>query len=126
LSLSWATTKFHNAERGEIFTAGLYAPTVRYHNGTFYIVCTNLTGRPDMPLNEDFKPQNFIITSDDLTRPTTAISIVHSAIPQAPIMNKTLRPKRSTVHTALRVTRMPMVALRALMRFILSISSSSD
>lgn len=66
LDLTYATTKINNASRREFFTAGLYAPTIRYHDGTFYIVCTTLTGRPDMPTDEDLAPQNFIITSIDL------------------------------------------------------------
>ncbi len=26
-------------------SGGLYAPTIRYHNGTFYVVCTNVSGK---------------------------------------------------------------------------------
>ncbi|KAF9870664.1 beta-xylosidase [Colletotrichum karsti] len=71
LDLSNATTKINRPEYGEFFTAGLYAPTIRYHDGTFYILCTNLKGRPEMPSTEDFSPENFIITSKDLTDPAS-------------------------------------------------------
>ena len=39
---------------------GLYAPSIRYHDGTFYIVCTNI-------LNGDQQErQNFILSTDDI------------------------------------------------------------
>ncbi|KAH8883534.1 beta-xylosidase [Thozetella sp. PMI_491] len=72
LSLNAAITKVNNAERREFFTLGLYAPTIRWHKGKFYIVCTNLyeveaknggasTTRTD----------NFLITCTDVTKPET-------------------------------------------------------
>jgi beta-xylosidase len=71
LSLQHATTKANNLERREIFTGGIYAPTMRFHSGTFYIVCTNLTGSTSMAPEVDFEPNtNFLITCDDLTDPT--------------------------------------------------------
>lgn len=66
ISLNRATTKINNPSRREVFTGGIYAPTIRYHEGVYYIVCTNLTGAPDMPSNADFHPSNFIITATDL------------------------------------------------------------
>ncbi|KAF9886706.1 hypothetical protein FE257_011220 [Aspergillus nanangensis] len=69
LRLDAATTKINNAAKGEIFTGGIYAPTLRHHNGIFYIVCTMLTGSTDMPPNVDFQPRNFIITAKDLEDP---------------------------------------------------------
>ncbi|KAH6613001.1 beta-xylosidase [Boeremia exigua] len=69
LSLEYATTKINNAERKEIFTAGLYAPVVRWHNGVFYIVCTNLSGTTHTASDEDFRPHNFLVTSSDLKNP---------------------------------------------------------
>ncbi|KAL3487687.1 glycosyl hydrolase [Aspergillus germanicus] len=67
LSLQHATTKANNLERREIFTGGIYAPTMRFHNGTFYIVCTNLTGSTSMAPEVDFEPNtNFLITCSDL------------------------------------------------------------
>ena len=69
ISLNRATTKINNASRREVFTGGIYAPTIRYNEGIYYIVCTNLTGAPDMPSNADFHPSNFIITATDLSDP---------------------------------------------------------
>ncbi|KAL0941968.1 Non-reducing end alpha-L-arabinofuranosidase BoGH43A 6 [Colletotrichum truncatum] len=71
LDLSYAVTKINRPEFGEYFTAGLYAPTIRHHDGIFYIVCTNLKGRSGMFSTEDFAPENFIITCKDLTEPTS-------------------------------------------------------
>ncbi|KAL2802069.1 glycosyl hydrolase [Aspergillus granulosus] len=72
LSLQHATTKANSLERREIFTGGIYAPTMRYHNGTFYIVCTNLTGSASMTPEIDFEPNtNFLITCNDLTDPAS-------------------------------------------------------
>jgi beta-xylosidase len=70
LSLQHATTKANNLERREIFTGGIYAPTMRFHKGTFYIVCTNLTGSTSMAPEVDFEPNtNFLITCSDLNDP---------------------------------------------------------
>ncbi|KAL5355694.1 glycosyl hydrolase [Aspergillus floccosus] len=69
ISLNQATTKINNAPRREIFTGGIYAPTLRYHDSIYYIVCTNLTGARDMPSNKDFEPSNFIITATELSDP---------------------------------------------------------
>ncbi|KAH7187175.1 glycosyl hydrolase [Fusarium oxysporum] len=44
-------------------TAGLYAPTIRHHNGTFYIVCTNALVNKSKPSNDK---QNFIISAKDI------------------------------------------------------------
>jgi beta-xylosidase len=44
-------------------TGGLYAPTIRHHEGIFYVVCTNI-------LHEDGSPedtlQNFIVSTKDI------------------------------------------------------------
>lgn len=69
--LDWATTKINNAAKNEVFTGGLYAPTIRYHNGKFYIVCTFLTGTVNMPSDVDFAPENFLVTSTDLEDPSS-------------------------------------------------------
>lgn len=66
IDLNQAVTKINRAEFGEFFTAGIYAPTIRYHDGIFYIVSTNLTGREGISSTEDFAPKNFIITSTNL------------------------------------------------------------
>jgi beta-xylosidase len=71
LSLEYAVTKVNNADRREIFTAGIYAPTLRHHNGRFYIVCTNLVGPKDPELQGDSQPSNFLITATDLGDPAT-------------------------------------------------------
>jgi len=51
---------------GEVLSAtgGLYAPTIRYHNGTFYVICTNVI-RGDGENGEE-STQNFIITTTDI------------------------------------------------------------
>ncbi|OJJ01779.1 hypothetical protein ASPVEDRAFT_71792 [Aspergillus versicolor CBS 583.65] len=71
LSLQHATTKTNNLERREVYSGGIYAPTMRFHNGIFYIVCTNLAGSTSMAPEVDFEPNpNFLITCHDLTDPT--------------------------------------------------------
>ncbi|KAL2819547.1 glycosyl hydrolase [Aspergillus cavernicola] len=71
INLSSATTKINNAARKEIFTGGIYAPTIRHHDGVFYIVCTMLSGTVNMPTDADFQPENFIITATNLEDPTS-------------------------------------------------------
>ncbi|EEU37713.1 uncharacterized protein NECHADRAFT_87526 [Fusarium vanettenii 77-13-4] len=48
-------------------TAGLYAPTIRHHDGTFYIVCTNAAFRKEYGVVDK---QNFIISTTDIWRST--------------------------------------------------------
>lgn len=45
-------------------TGGLYAPTIRHRDGTFYVVCTNIIHDFDGPGKD--KRQNFIVTSTDI------------------------------------------------------------
>lgn len=45
-------------------TGGLYAPTIRYNNGTFFIVCTNVVRA--ITLNAEDSLQNFIISTTDI------------------------------------------------------------
>ncbi|KAH7353696.1 glycosyl hydrolase [Plectosphaerella cucumerina] len=45
-----------------IGAGGLFAPTIRYHNGTFYIICTNVGCE-----GADFEASNFYITTTDIT-----------------------------------------------------------
>jgi beta-xylosidase len=59
-------TKLHpQEESGDVLlaTGGLYAPTIRHHNGVTYIVCTNIihsdTTEPDIS-------QNFILSTNNL------------------------------------------------------------
>ncbi|OQU98901.1 hypothetical protein CLAIMM_04613 [Cladophialophora immunda] len=53
-------------EWGEVMSAtgGLYAPTIRYHDGTFYVICTNIIRAKGE--NEGESKQNFIITTTDI------------------------------------------------------------
>ncbi|KAL4905773.1 hypothetical protein BDW74DRAFT_177471 [Aspergillus multicolor] len=68
IPLGQATTKINNAAKNEIFTGGIYAPTLRYHERTktFYIVCTVLTGTTSMAASDDFQPRNFILITTDI------------------------------------------------------------
>ncbi|RAQ43610.1 beta-xylosidase [Aspergillus flavus] len=77
ISLNQATTKINNASRREVFTGGIYAPTIRYHNGVFYNVCTNLTGTANMPSNTDFHSSNFIITAIHLSDPNSYSELIY-------------------------------------------------
>lgn len=68
LSLDRATTILHSGEDGDdgntiIATGGLYAPTIRHHKGTTYIVCTNVIhGTSVTPGRE----ANFVIHTTDI------------------------------------------------------------
>jgi beta-xylosidase len=44
---------------------GLMAPSIRYHKGTFYIVCTNVFHRPPF-LPNGLEHQNFILSTTDI------------------------------------------------------------
>ena len=44
---------------------GLYAPTIRYHKGTFYIVCTNVLHKESQPPGVS-ECQNFILSTTDI------------------------------------------------------------
>lgn len=46
---------------GDITTYGIYAPTIRYHEGTFYMITTNMSGTG-----------NFIVTATDPAGPWSA------------------------------------------------------
>ena len=52
-------------EHGDVMLSngGLYAPTIRYQNGTFYIVCTNIIHDRS---SDDGKPENFIVSSRNI------------------------------------------------------------
>lgn len=41
--------------------SGMYAPTIRYHNGRFYVICTNVTTEE----TTDTRYGNFIVSTDD-------------------------------------------------------------
>jgi beta-xylosidase len=70
LNLSQATTR-NTPSRNEIFTGGLFAPTIRYHKGIFYIFCTNMYLKPEDAPDGDYFPQNFFITSTNLKNPSS-------------------------------------------------------
>lgn len=45
---------------------GIFAPTIRYHEGRFYMITTCATGRPGAP---GFKLRNFFVTAEDPAGP---------------------------------------------------------
>jgi beta-xylosidase len=44
-------------------TGGLYAPTIRYHNGTIYVVCTNVIHAEG---SDNDVTKNFIVSTTDI------------------------------------------------------------
>ncbi|KAL2839579.1 glycosyl hydrolase [Aspergillus pseudodeflectus] len=64
LSLEHATSLEINLDTGNklIATLGLYAATIRYHQGKFYVVCTNSILHP----TDGWKLENFILTTTDI------------------------------------------------------------
>ncbi|KAL4879559.1 glycosyl hydrolase [Aspergillus karnatakaensis] len=71
LSLRHSFTKLFGPEATDGNTpkmaaqGGLYAPSIRYHKGTFYIVCTNVLHKPELPYFEN-EFQNFILSTTDI------------------------------------------------------------
>lgn len=63
LSLDQATTVKAPLDTGHYMVAsgGLFAPTIRHHDGTFYIICTNYILREDGRTTE-----NFIVSTTDI------------------------------------------------------------
>lgn len=63
LDLSRATTAAKLLDTGDtmISTAGLWAPTIRFHKGTFYLLCTNCSRHGSI-----FEKRNFFITCKDI------------------------------------------------------------
>ncbi|KAK1727032.1 xylosidase/arabinosidase [Colletotrichum acutatum] len=63
ISLNHASTAVMSLDTGNIMvaSAGLFAPTIRYHQGTFYIICTNATHDQDT-----FALDNFYIATTDI------------------------------------------------------------
>ncbi|OAP60240.1 hypothetical protein AYL99_05242 [Fonsecaea erecta] len=61
------TTHSPPGEWGEVMSAtgGLYAPTIRYRDGTFYVICTNVI-RAEGEEKDGQRMQNFIITTTDI------------------------------------------------------------
>lgn len=66
LRLTKSSTTINPLEDGTclLATGGLYAPTIRYRDGTFYIVCTNVVHQNTE--NPQQQTQNFIISTTDI------------------------------------------------------------
>ncbi|KAF6806305.1 hypothetical protein CMUS01_14399, partial [Colletotrichum musicola] len=64
LSLTRASTAVMPLDTGNVMvaSAGLFAPTIRYHEGTFYIVCTNAIRGDGGRLSLN----NFYVSTDDI------------------------------------------------------------
>ncbi|KAJ0419166.1 glycosyl hydrolase [Aspergillus carlsbadensis] len=68
LDLQQSFTKLWGAPGAtELFPCqgGLYAPTIRFHDGVFYIVCTNVQHKRDLPIEKSIFT-NFIISTTDI------------------------------------------------------------
>ncbi|KAJ5941744.1 Concanavalin A-like lectin/glucanase subgroup [Penicillium verrucosum] len=65
-SLSRATTFIAPWDDGTamVATGGLYAPTIRHHNGITYIICTNVIHGPSNVLGDERNEQFIIHTTD--------------------------------------------------------------
>ncbi|KAJ5200639.1 Concanavalin A-like lectin/glucanase subgroup [Penicillium cf. griseofulvum] len=65
LSLARSDANQVSVDKGKIMIAsgGLYAPTIRYHQGTFYVVCTNVI---HVPGEAKDRTENFIVSSDNI------------------------------------------------------------
>ncbi|KGO74456.1 Glycoside hydrolase, family 43 [Penicillium italicum] len=77
LSLSRATTLIAPWDDGTamVGTGGLYAPTIRHHNGITYIICTNVIHGPSN-LPGDGRNEQFIIHTTDIRSGTWSDPIV--------------------------------------------------
>ncbi|KAK0389024.1 hypothetical protein NLU13_2601 [Sarocladium strictum] len=68
ISLARSATKLvvGNSQSSETMLAagGLYAPTIRHHDGVFYVVCTNVI-RANAAMTEE-ESQNFIVSCTDI------------------------------------------------------------
>lgn len=67
LDLSQATARSFPLDTGHsmVASAGLFAPTIRHHQGTFYIVCTNCFHHKDA-----WRYENFLISCKDIVSGT--------------------------------------------------------
>ncbi|KAJ5737233.1 Concanavalin A-like lectin/glucanases superfamily [Penicillium malachiteum] len=69
LSLARSNTNLSTqSPTGDILlaTGGLYAPTIRHHNGIFYVVCTNAIRADISSLDSNSVKQNFILSAKDI------------------------------------------------------------
>lgn len=66
LSLARSQTRiFRSEEEGDMLAAGgLYAPTIRYNDGTFYVVCTNVVRNGGDGSGDETR--NFIVATTDI------------------------------------------------------------
>ncbi|KAF3037618.1 hypothetical protein E8E12_003528 [Didymella heteroderae] len=56
---------FHSEEEGHMVAqGGLYAPTIRYNNGTFYVICTNVIRNGGDGSKDEM--HNFIVSTTDI------------------------------------------------------------
>jgi beta-xylosidase len=65
LSLALSSTKLNPEDGGDDLmcaTGGLYAPTIRHHDGVFYVVCTNVIHAGE----QGGMHQNFIVSTADI------------------------------------------------------------
>lgn len=65
LSLALSSTKLNQEDDSGNYmcaTGGLYAPTIRHHEGVFYVVCTNVIHVGE----NDTTHQNFIVSTTDI------------------------------------------------------------
>lgn len=53
----------------EMISGGIFAPTIRYHNGMFYVITTNAS----------MQGNNFIVTAEDPKGPWSEINVIHGA-----------------------------------------------
>ncbi|KAK9465139.1 beta-xylosidase [Lipomyces arxii] len=68
LDLNEALTRVVDKDAKRVYSTGLYAPTIRYHDGKFYVICTVVL--PDPVLHESGRLlsfyRNFIVATDDI------------------------------------------------------------
>lgn len=68
MSLKYSLTKLCDSEDGNpvkiAAQGGLMAPTIRYHKGTFYIVCTNVSHKGHLSFKDDEHAAFILCTTD--------------------------------------------------------------
>ncbi|OOQ86987.1 putative xylosidase/arabinosidase [Penicillium brasilianum] len=63
LAKSWANLYPVDDGKFLVGSGGLYAPTIRHHQGTFYVVCTNVLRSAEKGRD---RTENFIVSTDDI------------------------------------------------------------
>lgn len=61
--IDFSTNGINRPTEKDVYMSGLYAPTLRYHEGRFYVICTNTFPKV---AGADFYPYNFICYTDDI------------------------------------------------------------